>query len=162
MMDTEFINPVLRSMVNTFSMMAQFEPRPGKPYVKSQVAALGDISGVISMSGPSVNGSMSISFEKSTILELTQRILQAKATEIDEMVADLAGELTNIVTGGAKSELDDLGYEIDMSTPKIFLGKDHVFKHNSQAPIIVLPFQSEIGCIFVELCFDPGVKKKSL
>jgi len=158
-MNVEFINPVLKSMVSTLNMMAQVEPQPGKPNIKSQATAFGDISGVISMSGPTINGSMSISFEESTILELTQRILQAKVTEIDEMVEDLAGELTNIVTGGAKSELDDLGYDIGMSTPKIYSGKDHVIKHTSEAPVVVLPFKTEIGPIFVELCFDPGAQK---
>ena len=48
-MEAKFINPVLTSMVNVLSTMAQLEPKPGRPTLKDDSKARGVVSAVISM-----------------------------------------------------------------------------------------------------------------
>ena len=81
-------------------------------------------------------------------------MLGEKLDSIDDTVTDMVGELTNMVTGGAKKILSEKGYRFDMALPTVISGKDHVVTHISKGPIIVVPFSTEAGDFFVELSFE--------
>lgn len=104
-MNAEFLNPVLRSLANVMQMMAQLEAKVMKPSIKDDVIAKGEVTGIIEVKGKNVNGSLSLTFSKALILELARRMLRMQPTDIDDAVKDLAGEMTNMVIGGAKSEM---------------------------------------------------------
>ncbi len=153
-MNVEFINPFLTSLVNVLSMMAQTQLKPEKPRLKKGEVALGDVSGMIGMIGPQTKGSLSISFEESLALEIMQRMLGERPAGIDEEVTDMVGEITNMVTGGAKNMLGEKGYEFDMATPIVVSGKDHTINHKGDGPKILIPFTSDSGKAHIEICFD--------
>jgi chemotaxis protein CheX len=153
-MNVEFINPFLTSLVNVLSMMAQTQLKAQKPRLKKDEIALGDVSGMIGMIGPQTKGSLSISFEESLALEIMQRMLGERPATIDEEVTDMVGEITNMVTGGAKNMLGEKGYEFDMATPIVVSGKDHTINHKGDGPKILIPFDSDAGKAHIEICFD--------
>ena len=135
-MNAKFINPVLQSMVNTLSTMAQLNPTPGKPSLKNDNKPLGAVTGVIS------------------ILDINKRMLHVEKTEIDPLVEDLTGELANIVIGGAKKIFEDQGYKFGLTLPSVASGPEHTVDHPYDGPKIVLPFTVETGEFFVEICFQ--------
>lgn len=102
-MNVEFINPFLSSLINVLATMAQTELTPGKPKVKKDEVAQGDVSGLIGMVGPQTKGSFSITFEESLALTIMERMLGERPDSINEDVTDMVGEITNMVTGGAKT-----------------------------------------------------------
>ena len=116
-MNAEFINPVIAALINVLQTMAQIELVPGKPKKKSDDQAGGDISGLIGMVGDKIQGSMSISFDEGLVLEIMHKMLGEKPDGIDADVQDMVGEITNMICGGAKNELDQKGYSFDMATP---------------------------------------------
>jgi chemotaxis protein CheX len=81
-------------------------------------------------------------------------MLGDKLDTIDDTVTDMVGELTNMVTGGAKKLLSEKGYRFDMAIPVVISGKDHIVLHKSKSPIVMIPFTTEVGDFFVELCFE--------
>lgn len=153
-MNAEFLNPVLRSLAKVLKMMAQLDAKVLKPGIKSDAVAKGEVTGIIEVKGANVNGSLSLTFSKALILELARRMLRMQPTEIDETVKDLAGEMTNMVIGGAKSEMDDKGYRADMSTPRVVAGKNHTVVHNIKAPTMIIPYETAVGNMYIELCFE--------
>jgi len=153
-MDAKFINPVISSVVNVLSTMAQLEVRPGKPSIKSDDIALGVVTGVISMEGEQAKGSLAISFTKPVILEIVKRMLRMETTEVDEMALDLTGEMANMVMGGAKGILNEAGYDFGLSLPEVLSGEKHIVKHPFDGPKIVLPLQTDVGDMFIEICFQ--------
>jgi chemotaxis protein CheX len=153
-MDVKYINPLLSAIVRVLDSAADVACRPGKPTVKRQTTALGDISGVLRMTNADTCGSVAISFSKSLILEIFHRMLMQKRQEIDVMVRDLTGELANMVTGAAKKMLEDDGYGFEMSLPQVIGGKDHEINHRVKGPTVLLPFNTEYGDLYVEICFD--------
>ncbi|WP_199610518.1 chemotaxis protein CheX [Flocculibacter collagenilyticus] len=153
-MNVEFVNPFLSSLVNVLSTMAQTELKPGKARVKTDEVARGDVSGLIGMVGPQVKGSFSISFDEQIALEVMNRMLGEKPDKINEEVTDMVGEITNMVCGGAKNLLGEKGYDFDMATPIVVSGKGHTIKHKSEGKKISMPFESDIGVINIEVCFD--------
>ncbi|MFQ3236188.1 MAG: chemotaxis protein CheX [Paraglaciecola sp.] len=153
-MNVEFINPFITALVNVVGMMGHTELTSEKPQIKNNVVSMGDISGLIGMVGPKTKGSLSITFEKSLALRIMQRMLGERKKEIDEEVIDMVGEMTNMVSGGAKTELSKKGYEFDMATPMIVSGTNHSIDHIHDGHVIIIPFNSDSGKAFIEICFD--------
>ena len=108
-MRADFVNPFLLSLMNVMSTMAQVELKPGAPRKKNDDVARGDVSGLIGMVGPQTKGSFSITFDKSLALEVMRRMLGEAPTTINDEVTDMVGEITNMVTGGAKRILGEKG-----------------------------------------------------
>jgi chemotaxis protein CheX len=153
-MRAEFVNPFLLSLMNVMSTMAQLELKPGAPRKKSDDIARGDVSGLIGMVGAQTKGSFSITFDKSLALEVMRRMLGEAPTSINEEVTDMVGEITNMVTGGAKRILGEKGYDFDMATPIVVSGANHTISHKGNAPKILMPFESEFGNATIEICFE--------
>ena len=83
-MNAEFVNPFLQALQNVMSMMAQTELKPGKPQLKKDDVARGDVSGIIGMVGPQIKGSFSISFEENLACEIMNKMLG----EMEKIVAN--------------------------------------------------------------------------
>ncbi|MDH5191033.1 MAG: chemotaxis protein CheX [Gammaproteobacteria bacterium] len=153
-MDVKFINPVLNSVLNVLSTMAQLEVRPGKPSIKENTSAQGDVTGYMTMQSPQANGSMAITFSKPAILDITKRMLGESHEEINETILDMTGELANMAVGGAKNILIEQGYDFNMSLPSVLSGAEHDIKHLEQeTPVIIMPFETDAGTFYVEACF---------
>ncbi|MCO4321877.1 chemotaxis protein CheX [Aliidiomarina quisquiliarum] len=153
-MNVDFVNPFLSSLQNVLSMMAQIDLQPGKPALKKDDRARGDVSGLIGMIGPQTKGSFSISFEEGLAIEIMHKMLGEKPASIDDDVIDMVGEITNMVTGGAKRILGDKGFEFNMASPVVVSGMNHTIKHRSDGPRIIMPFNHAAGKAFLEICFD--------
>ncbi|MFM2480054.1 chemotaxis protein CheX [Celerinatantimonas sp. YJH-8] len=152
-MEAKFVNPFLSSLLNVLSTMAQLELKPQAPRLKKDEVARGDVSGVIGMIGPMTKGSFSISFDKSLALEVMHRMLGERPKDINDDVTDMIGEITNMVTGGAKRILADQGYEFNMATPIVVSGPSHTIQHKTDGAKILMPFTSEYGIATIEICF---------
>ena len=152
--NVDFINPFLESLLNVLSTMAQTEATHSKPSIKTSSIAKGDVTGIIGLVGNKVIGSFSITFTEAAILDITNKMLGESITKIDETVTDLVGEVTNMVTGGAKRLLADIGHDFDMATPTVIAGANHEIHHQCQGRIIQIPFKSKIGAFFVEISFE--------
>ncbi|MDN3379595.1 MULTISPECIES: chemotaxis protein CheX [unclassified Pseudoalteromonas] len=153
-MNVEFINPFLASLLNVLSTMAQTELKPGKPRIKKDEIACGDVSGLIGMVGPQTRGSFSITFDESLALTIMERMLGERPDSVNEEVTDMVGEITNMVTGGAKNLLGEKGYDFDMATPIVVSGSEHTITHKSEGAKILIPFTSDSGNANIEVSFD--------
>ncbi|ACA88460.1 CheC domain protein [Shewanella woodyi ATCC 51908] len=153
-MNVNFINPFLESLINVISTMANMQLTPGKPGLKQGNLAKGDVSGLIGMVGPQTKGSLSITFELNLVLEIMQNMLGENPGMMNEEITDLVGEITNMVTGGAKNKLGDKGYEFDMATPIVVSGIGHTISHKANGKKIIMPFTSPHGAAYIEICFE--------
>lgn len=153
-MDVKYINPVLQSMLNVLTTMARLQPKVGKPTLKTDQAARGDVSGIMTMESPQARGSMAITFTRPVICDIVKRMLGQDISEIDDTARDLTGEMTNMVVGGAKNILVNQGYEFSMSLPSVVSGKGHHVEHKYSGRTVLLPFKTDAGEFFVEICFE--------
>ncbi len=154
-MDINIVNPILDAMVVTLSTMAQIESHASKPIVKTTgEKAIGVVTGFMVIDGGGIKGSVALSFTFPVIQTLVKRMLRMDISSVDDVASDLAGELSNIVVGSAKSKLQDNGYDVNMSLPVVLSGNGHAIKHHVQAPVVLLPFKTECGEFVVEMCFE--------
>ncbi|OUS29220.1 chemotaxis protein CheX [Gammaproteobacteria bacterium 45_16_T64] len=153
-MNIDFINPFLQSMSNVIATMASIESVQGEVSLKLDDVAHGDVTGLIGMVGEKTKGSLAISFKKEVILDITSRMLGETITEINDDVLDCVGEITNMVTGGAKNLLAEKGFDFDLATPVVINGESHDVVHKFKGNKITIPFSTEYGDFFVEICFE--------
>jgi chemotaxis protein CheX len=153
-MKADFINPFIAALMNVLQTMAQTELVPGKPKKKSDNQAKGDISGLIGMVGDKIQGSMSISFDEGLVLEIMDKMLGEKTDVINSDIQDMVGEITNMICGGAKNELDQKGYDFGMATPVVVSGKNHTINHQVDGKKMVMPFSHASGNLYLEMCFN--------
>lgn len=153
-MNVAFINPFLESLLNVLGTMAQVEAKVGRPMIKKDDVASGDVTGVIGMTSAKVRGSLAITFSEAAILDIGKRMLGEESNGIDATVTDLVGEITNMVTGGAKRILAEQGYDFDLAIPAVVAGANHRVIHKSRGPKVIVPFSIASGDFFVEICFE--------
>ncbi len=151
--DVSFINPILESVSNVLTTMAHVEATPGKPYVNTDRTAIGDITGLIGITG-TLTGVISVTFDTSTILRIVNNMLSEHYTSIDNNIADAVGELTNMITGQARLHLSKEGMKLQASTPSVVIGKGHVLSHISPSPILAIPFATPDGPLAVEFSME--------
>lgn len=152
-MRADFINPFLHAMINVLRTMCDLQPQVGKPVLKEGNIARGVVTGFIDLMGENTAGSMAISFSESVAVDLVTRMLGEHPTKIDDTVCDLVGEITNMVSGGAKKILSEAGYNFYLSQPVTFKGEGHKIIHSAYGPKILIPFHVESGDFVVEVCF---------
>jgi chemotaxis protein CheX len=153
-MKAEFINPFLQSIVDVLETMANVKVTAGKPQRKLEDIAAGDVTGLIGMASSEIKGSLAITFSSEAVFDVARRMLGEEVREINSTVTDLVGEITNMVTGGAKRMLAEMGHDFDMAIPAVVAGKNHYISHKSRGPKIIIPFSIEAGRFYVEICFE--------
>ncbi len=149
----EIAKPFIKATVNVLSTMAMITPQPGKPYIKKDNTAEGDVSAVIGITGEK-NGSISVSFSKKCAVALVKAMLGDDVEDIIQDVKDAVGEITNMISGQARAGLSEMGMSLNGSTPSVIMGDNHTITHVTKEPVVAIPFTTEHGNFFVEFAFE--------
>ncbi len=147
------INPFLASAINVLKTMAMIEAKPGKPYLKRETIARGDVSGIIGITGEA-KGSMSISFSRECICAIVTNLFGMPTEEITEEVKDAVGEMTNMICGDARRRLEAENITLQAGTPTVVAGKNHSITHIHTGPCLAVPFETPAGDFTVEVAFN--------
>jgi chemotaxis protein CheX len=146
--NVEYINPFLTSTINVFRTMAACELKRGKPYLAEGVQPTHEISGVIGLSGKAI-GTVVLSLGESVALKVSAAMLGETPAEMNGDVVDAIGELTNMIAGSAKAQLEHL--EMSVSLPSVIMGRNHRVAFPGDIQPIAIPFESEWGPVCVEV-----------
>jgi chemotaxis protein CheX len=152
-MDVVVIHALLESLFTIFSTMVRLEIKPGVPVPKQGHEARGAVSGLIGMRAEGVSGSVALSLTLPTIREISRSMLGDEIASAGNEAADLAGELTNMLVGGAKRILAERGHDFDMQTPQLLLGDGHKIVHHYSGQTVLLPINIGQDEFYIELNF---------
>ena len=73
-------------------------------------------------------------------------------TEINQDVFDAVGELTNMISGVARTHLEKEGMTVYAAIPSVVYGKQHTINHILNSPSIMIPFSIDQGSFVVDVC----------
>ena len=153
MLEAKIINPFLEAAANVLQTMAMIQATPGKPFIKKDGTALGEVTGIIGITGDHT-GSLSISFSKSCIASVVTNLFGTTVTEVNDEVCDAVGELTNMISGDARRRLEAQEVMLQGGTPTIVSGRDHSVTHIHDGPYLAVPFETPSGQFTVEIAFN--------
>ena len=147
-MKAEYINPFLQATKNAFQTMLECPLERGQVGLLDPAQKSFDICGVIGLSGKAI-GTVVLNLSTDVALKATSKLLMADATEVNSDVFDAVGELTNMVAGGAKAQLEQL--ELSISLPTVISGSSHEIHFPSNVTPISIPFSSPWGPLSVDV-----------
>ena len=134
--------------------MLSMEVRRKDVFIKSGYEMLGDISGIIGLSGVTTGTcALSISRELATCALRRMLMLPDSEPVPDSDINDGVGELINMIAGGAKTRLAPSCYKFNITLPTIISGGNHEVFHRTGAYCVVVRFETQERDLFaLELC----------
>ena len=146
----------VEATTSVLSTMALTEAKVGTPFVKQHAGAQGDITGVIGFSNPKgkSRGTMSLTFTTATALGIVSAMIYEEQLELNDVVTDAVGELTNMISGQARKGLVGMGMVFEGAIPSVITGKGHTIRHVSTSAILAIPFETQHCPMIVEVCFS--------
>jgi len=152
--DVDFINPFIDSSVKTLNAMCGVKTIDAqRPYLLSEEEVLEiDISGTLSITSPYFRGSIAISFSNEVYKNLVSAMLEEGQENITAENQDGAAEIINIIFGQTKAILNTQGYSLARAIPNVVRGPGHKIYPNSKIPVLLVPFTSDAGNFFIQIC----------
>ena len=151
----EFINPFIIAVSKTLETMAGCKVVREPPQIKKEKSALHPVSGIIGLSG-SVVGTVVLTMSEALALKCASAMLMEEYTEFNTDVFDAVGELTNVIAGNAKAQLEE--YKLSLSLPNVIYGKEAELRFPERCQPISIPFQTDFGPMAIEVGFtEPHV-----
>jgi len=141
-MNVEYINPFVTSTVSVFSTMLSWQLVRWELFPWPDPRARHEINGIVRLSGQAA-GNVLLSLEREVALAATEGLLGERPNGLDARVVDAVGELINVVVGEAKLTLEDLA--MDVSLPRVTVGKHHTIDFPASARPICIPFATPAG-----------------
>ena len=77
-----------------------------------------------------------------------------KMKEINDEVTDAVGEITNMISGQARRELEEIGKLFHGAIPSMISGKNHKIESTAKGPKVAIPFNTDAGSFTVEVCIE--------
>ncbi|MBA4027906.1 MAG: chemotaxis protein CheX, partial [Planctomyces sp.] len=148
-MDPAFITPFIVSIQNVFSTMMQLPVTIGEPAIRTQPGTTYDVSGIIGMSGD-VTGVIVLSFPKATATRVVALLAGSEMTPDNPDFPDAVGELTNMISGGAKG-LFAGKKKVTISCPSVVMGPGHTVSRPRDVPCVVIPCSTDCGDLVLEI-----------
>ncbi|MCD8140125.1 MAG: chemotaxis protein CheX [Planctomycetaceae bacterium] len=150
--NVEFINPFIDATRNVFSSMCGVEVARKKIFVKDDYKMLGDISGVMGLSG-TASGTVVISMSSELARLVVGNMLgEPPVDELTQDVVDATGEIINMISGQAKASLVKTKYHFTISIPKVVTGPGHEIEHSPGTPNIVVVFEGAGHDFSLQVC----------
>jgi chemotaxis protein CheX len=142
---------------------------PGAPY--EELRTSGTFEGVISFIGMAGEwvGNGSIHCTSDVACKLASKFLMCDFSSVNEEVLDAIGELTNMIFGGLKNDIEEYTGPLGLSIPTVIHGKNFSARSLGHEAWIVVPFDCEGSQMIVRLCLKrndnaarhhPGAEKR--
>ncbi|MBC7712524.1 MAG: chemotaxis protein CheX [Rhizobacter sp.] len=158
----DFSRPFVDACKNIFTTMVGSPIEAQKPQIKSDSNSRGDITAVIGLSGELDKGGVKtpyramlvVAFPYDTYFKVASAMLSETYTTYHPDIHDLGGEIVNMIMGNAKRDLKTLGYTSNMAIPSLIEGKNHSIKYPTGTTVVLIPFTSQFGPLYMELCYS--------
>lgn len=74
--------------------------------------------------------------------------------EINNEISDAVGELTNMISGQARKELEETGKVFHGAIPSVITGKNHKLIPMTKGHKIAIPFKTDSGIFTIEVALE--------
>jgi chemotaxis protein CheX len=157
-LQASIIHAVSGSAREVFSTMLGVEIGPIESYVEAAAPdASGGVVALIGVAGP-WTGTGTVSCSPQVACRICRHMLMTENDSINEDVLDAVAELTNMIIGGAKTELEaELG-PLGLSIPTVIYGRNFKTKSAIHSEWVAVRFQWDDEPVEVKLCMARTTK----
>jgi chemotaxis protein CheX len=153
---TEIIaKSVTHSTLEVFSTMLGVDVASGDGAVETGMPEARE--GVVSFIGiaGAWAGTGSVSCSPALACRICAQMLMCEASAVNEEVLDTVAELTNMIVGSVKTDLEQHLGPLGLSIPTVVYGRNFKTKSAGNTEWIVVRFQWDDETLVVKLCLEP-------
>ncbi len=152
-LDINMMNPFISSLVNSLAMFCQDKPKKKNVRLLNEMDRNTNTHVMIGLTG-NLYGTVFLSTDKENGLKVASKMAGMPLTEWDDISRSALQELMNMTSGGALSELANIGISADITPPTFMSGTDLFMQ--VPFPLINMEFNLGDAVFYVNL----SIKKK--
>lgn len=123
---------------------------------------LGSVSSTVGLSGDNICGAVSLLFSTEIAMSVFRSMMMMEDgadVNVSE-VRDAIGELGNMVAGGAKARLQDMGVDLSIGLPTVVEGENHHLSNPGDAICRVVPMETAKGMFYMQVSVSNARKAR--
>ena len=155
-MNVKFLNPFVTSAFEVFSMELHEAVERGDLYLESDLYVTDDVTVVLSLIGE-VEGTVFYSVSTGAAIQLASTLMGETFNTFNKLAQSGIAELGNVITGRASMKLAEAGYEANISTPSLIIGKGATIS-TLEYPRLIVPLITSKGSITIHLALREGTQ----
>jgi chemotaxis protein CheX len=155
-MNVKFLNPFVDSAHEVLSIEMHETVQRGDLRLDTGTYTTDDVTVIISLIG-AVEGTVFFSMSKESATQLSSVLIGEKLENMDRLAQSGIAELGNVIVGRASMKLADAGYESNISTPSLIMGKGATIS-TLDFPRLVVPLTTSAGALVIHLALREGVQ----
>lgn len=130
---------------------------------QGMVSLVGDVSGVIGLVQEELEGTLTLCLTFETVRDILPKIVGNAISVTHEMTVDAVGEITNMIFGQIKTELNGRGYGLKLGIPSVVTGRGHFVSQFHRGPYMIMPFylDGQLFQVHIALYAQDGIGKSA-
>jgi chemotaxis protein CheX len=150
------IGSIGRAAREVFSTMLGVEIGEGEASIENGTPEAND--GVVSLIGLAGTwaGTGSVACSPVSACRICSQMLMTESTAVDEEVLDAVAEITNMIVGSVKTDLEQHLGPLGLSIPTVVFGRNFRTKNAGSTEWMVVKFNWEDGPVVVRMCLAPN------
>jgi chemotaxis protein CheX len=143
---------ISHASANVFTTMMGVELRQGAVSVENGTPESNDgVVALIGLAGTWTGAGM-ISCSPALACRIYSQMLMTESTAVDEDVLDAVAELTNMIIGSVKTDLEEHLGPLGLSIPTVVFGRNFRTRSAATSEWIAMRFHWDDECLLVRLC----------
>lgn len=140
-----------------FSKTFDINVRPGRYSIgEGSVNLTGDVSGVVGFVQEKLEGTLTTCFNMKTIHHVLPRLLGDDVVVTQDIAMDAVGEITNMIFGQIKTEMNQRGHHLRFGMPSVITGSGHFISQMHQGRYMIMNFEIEDGFFQIHIALHQG------
>jgi chemotaxis protein CheX len=153
-MNVKFLNPFVTAAHEILSFEMHEQVARGELRLESGLYVTDDVTVILSLVG-AVNGIVLFSMSNDTAVQLASALMGEQFDALDKLAQSGIAELGNVITGRASMKFAETGYQSNISTPSLILGKGATVS-TLEYPRLIVPLTTSKGSIRIHLALREG------
>ncbi|GAB6099025.1 chemotaxis protein CheX [Halanaerocella petrolearia] len=151
-MKTEYIDPIFIATNQVLKNMFELEADKDEITTEEDVIATKKANISIGVTGD-LRGRIIFSFSEELALKIVTEMSGMEIDQLDKFVTSAIGELANIISGHAMTNLEEVDYECDITPPQVMIGEGEITSLDVNQ-VLNISLQTEIGQFDINLAVE--------
>ncbi len=148
----QLVGPITKAVTAALEQTFGVKVVAGSPEFGEGGANLsGDVTGIVGIVQDKLEGTFTACFHMEAMKKLIPVVLGDNIEITTPVIADAVGELTNMIFGQLKTDLNATGHQVRFGIPSVVTGSGHFISHLHQGPYVLIPFSIQGGGFQIHL-----------
>lgn len=153
-MDVKLINPFVAAAVSVLQQEVGGPIQRGPLRLEVSPLVGDDVTVLIGLAG-GTKGVVMLTMSAPAVLRMASRMAGEQIAALDELSKSAVAELTNVISGQASAELEQLGHACNISAPTVVTGAGAEISTASVQRLVV-PLETPCGVVTLHVAVRPG------